>query len=803
MSKLVTLTIDGKQVTVPAGTLIVDAAKQVGVDIPVFCYHPKMEPAGMCRMCLVEVGRPVIDRATGQPVLDEDGQPQIRFFPKLETACTNPVSEGMVVKTQTEKAAAGRKEILEFLLTSHPLDCPICDKGGECALQDLTLAHGPAQSRFLFDEKFHNDKHVPLGDLIYLDRERCIQCGRCIRFQKDIAGDAVIQFYHRGRATEIITVSDPGFDSLFSGNTTDICPVGALTTADFRFGARPWELKAAASICSQCPVGCNIVFNTRREVKSGGRVVIKRVMPRQNEEVNELWICDKGRFAAYHYTETENRLTEPLMRTAEGLQPTDWETALDAVSVKMGAVGPQVTVLTSGRLSNEDLFNLKTLADELGGQALLYTDMGGGEWTQRYGLSAGDDLGALGADDAVVVVAADLYEEAPVWYLRVKAAAERGARLFVLNTRGTRLDKYASQVQRYAPGEAVAAVQSLPVDELQAARRLVVFYGADGLGRKQTEALAAACGGLLEATGHENGLVAVWPRVNDQGAWELGFRPAEDLAAALADQVVYIVGADPAGDDPALAAALQAANAVIVQDLVSTATAQMADVVLPAQAYTEREGSYTSGERRVQRFYPAVPPQGQARADYAIVAQIAAKLGIQMEGRSARLVMERIAAAVPAFADITYGTLSAVRAQSPQVDPYYTGTAYRNGQGMGAYLARVGDLVPSPVAAAAAPSAGEGLLALPFSRAYDRGSTVWPSVLLRARIGDPFVVLHPADADRLGLNGQARLQLGGQEYAVAVVRDETVTAGTVLVPRSMGLPIHAPQTVSLAAQSER
>ncbi len=803
MSKLVTLTIDGKQVTVPAGTLIVDAAKQVGVDIPVFCYHPKMEPAGMCRMCLVEVGRPVIDRATGQPVLDENGQPQIRYFGKLETACTNPVSEGMVVKTQTEKATAGRKEILEFLLTSHPLDCPICDKGGECALQDLTLAHGPAQSRFLFDEKFHNDKHVPLGDLIYLDRERCIQCGRCIRFQKDVAGDAVIQFYHRGRATEIITISDPGFDSLFSGNTTDICPVGALTTADFRFGARPWELKAAASICSQCPVGCNIVFNTRREVKSGGQVVIKRVMPRQNEEVNELWICDKGRFAAYHYAESEDRLTAPLMRRgADELQPVDWETALDAVSVKMGAVGPQVTVLASGRLSNEDLFNLKALADDLGGKALLYSDMGGGEWTLRYGLSQGDNLGELGAEDAIVVAAADLYEEAPIWYLRVKAAAERGARLYVLNTRDTRLDKYASQTVRYASGQETAAVEDLPVDELKSARRLVVFYGADGLGRDGSAALAAACGGLLEATGHENGLVAVWPRVNDQGAWELGFRPADDLAAAFKDQVVYIVGADPAGDDPALAEALKAANAVIVQDLFLTATAQLADVVLPARAYTEREGTYTSGERRVQRFYPATPPRGESRPDYAITAQIAAKLGIDMEGRGARLVMERIAAAQPAFAEITYGKLAEVREQYPLVDPYYTGTAYRNGQGMGLHLSRVTDLSPQ-AAAAAAPSAGEGLLALPFSRAYDRGTTVWPSALLRTRIGEPFVVLHPSDAERLGLNGTARLQLGGQEYAVAVVRDEGVTAGTVLVPRSMGLPIHAPQSVSLAAQSER
>ena len=243
MAKQVTLTIDGKQVTVDDQTLVVDAAKSAGIDIPVFCYHPKMEPVGMCRMCLVEIGRPMMDRNTGKPILDDKGEPKLQFLPKLETACTNPVSDGMVVYTQSEKAKAGQKSTVEFLLTSHPLDCPICDKGGECPLQNLTMAHGPGKSRFLYDEKMHLAKNVPLGELIYLDQERCIQCARCIRFQDEVAGDAVLGFDDRARSTKIVSLSDPGFDSVFSGNTTDICPVGALTTADFRFGARPWELR--------------------------------------------------------------------------------------------------------------------------------------------------------------------------------------------------------------------------------------------------------------------------------------------------------------------------------------------------------------------------------------------------------------------------------------------------------------------------------------------------------------------------------------------------------------------------------
>ncbi len=456
MANPVSLTIDGQSITVPNGTLIVNAAKKIGIDIPVFCYHPKMEPVGMCRQCLVEVGRPVMDRATGQPVL-EDGKPKISFGPKLETACTTPVSEGMLVLTKSDKARASQKEILEFLLTSHPLDCPVCDKGGECPLQNLTMAHASPQSRYIYDEKSHAGKHVPLGDLIWLDRERCIQCARCIRFQEEIAGEPVLAFYQRARATDIITNSEPGFDSVFSGNTSDICPVGALTTADFRFGARPWEMKAAASICAQCPVGCNLTFNTRREAKSDGKVAIKRVMPRQNEAVNEIWMCDKGRFA-YHYTEAADRLAQPLVKKDASLSSASWTESLHAVSQALSAARKNSVILASGRLSNEDLFNLKQLADGLGGEALFYTHLGGGELTTSFGVSAGTNFSAMGTGTTILVVASDLYNEAPVWFLRVKQAAERGATLIVVNARATKLDRFSKFAVRYSYGDEVETV---------------------------------------------------------------------------------------------------------------------------------------------------------------------------------------------------------------------------------------------------------------------------------------------------------------------------------------------------------
>ncbi len=687
MAKIISLTIDGHAVSVPEGTLIVNAAKRIGIDIPVFCFHPKMEPVGMCRQCLVEVGRPVIDRATGQPVMEGD-RPKIGFGPKLETACTTPVSEGMVVLSQSEKARSSQKEILEFLLTSHPLDCPVCDKGGECPLQNLTLAYGPSASRYLFDEKHHAEKHVALGDKIFLDRERCIQCGRCVRFQENVAGDPVLAFYQRGRNTDIITSSDPPFDSIFSGNTTDICPVGALTTADFRFGARPWEMKAAASICSLCPVGCNLTFNTRREAKSGGRVVIKRAMPRQNEAVNEIWICDRGRFG-WHYTESEARLAQPMVRKNGRLEAASWKDALALAGSRLAASKKETVFLATGRLANEDLFNIKQLAERLGGEALLYTPAAGGELTTKYGFSTGSDLSALGAGTILLVVAADLYHAAPVWHLRVKQAAERGAALVIVNAAETKLDKYARKVIHCTPEAIVSKVRGLAQelgDLLTAAENLVVFFGGDA-----STDLASACATLLESRRGKpnNGLVGVWKHANDQGALELGFKPAAGLAKSLKGKTVYLAAADPAGADPQLAAALREAEAVIVQELFLSETAKLAEVVLPAQAFTEREGTYTTGERRVQRFYPAVSPRGAARPDFVITALLAKELGIELESRSARLVMDQIAAAEPAFAGISYGKLAEVAEQWPLIgrnDLYYGGTSYQNSQGLGMHL---------------------------------------------------------------------------------------------------------------------
>jgi len=797
---LVTLTIDGKEVTVPEGTLVVDAAKQVGIEIPVFCYHPKIEPAGMCRMCLVEVGEPKRDRATGEIVRDENGEPVIEFRPKLETSCTLPVSEGMVVRVMSEKAVEARREIVEFLLTSHPLDCPICDKGGECSLQNLAMEHGPDKSRFEYEDKKHLPKHVPLGDLIFLDEERCI-----------------------------LSYSDPGFDSYFSGNTTDICPVGALTTVDFRFGARPWELNASASLCTHCPVGCNLMLNTRREAASGGREVIKRVMPRQNEAVNEIWICDKGRFA-HHFATSPERLQAPLVRRDGALVESTWPEARAKAAEGLKGAAEGLVGVASGRLSNEDLAAFRRLVEELGGQAHLYEEMAGGDLVQQVGLARGSNLGSLGQGDAIVVIASELYEEAPIWWLRVIQAVKRGATLVVLNARSTRLDGYAKYILRHETGAAAATVlgllqgvsgekslQAYAKDEfapaakaLKDAEHLVIFYGGEGLDREASAAVARACARILQETGHagkvNSGLIAVWPRANTQGAWDMGLRPAEgSLPSALEGaKALYLAGVDPAADSPELVKAIESAGFVVVQELFHTATTELADVVLPASSFVERDGTFTSGERRVQRFFPAISPMGGTKPDWAITADLATAVGVSMEARNAAEIFMNLARQAPGYEGLTYQDLAQTAPQWPPVgeaDLYFGGTAFKNRQGLGVSVgcaAEAGQLTPIEWLEPGTPIGGEWLL-VPITVLYDHGRTVSASDVLRPRLAAKAVRMNPEDLGQLGLDpgSEVELRWNGHTHRLPALAEEGVPRGAVLLPRSLGFPAHTPAAVDV------
>jgi NADH-quinone oxidoreductase subunit G len=469
---------------------------------------------------------------------------------------------------------------------------------------------------------------------------------------------------------------------------------------------------------------------------------------------------------------------------------------------------------------------------------------------------ANEDLSALSADRcilsapgaqewrAVLVVACDLEEEAPIWWLRVKQAADRGVAI-VANPRPTKLERYASHVIRYAYGEEAASVLALVnalsakrpdlpgklslTPEVKAAAQVfaeadnaIVIYGSEGLGLDGSAALAQACANLLISTNHvgrpNNGMLAVWQRANDQGAWELGWRPSPALTDSLkAAKALLVAGANPAGDSPALQSALveaaQSGAFVVVQELFLTETARLADVVFPVQAYTEREGTLTSGERRVQRFFPAVPVRPDCKADFQVAGLLGQRLGFDLEAQSAARVMARIVAGGASLAEVgpnPYRVLAQTQEQWPIIgrsDLYYGGATYENSQGLGFQL------TPAAQRGAAAalswpqapglPEVGDGLLAVPVTLLYDRGETVLPSRLLHQRIPEAFVVLHPDEAQRLRLSsggghfGPAVLEVFGNQYLAEVRVDDALPSGLVLVPRSLGLPVDEPLPVRL------
>jgi NADH-quinone oxidoreductase subunit G len=881
----VTLTINGVTVTVPAGTNVVDAARQVDVAVPVFCYHPRMEPVGMCRMCLVQIGTPQIDRETRQPVLDADGKPVIAMMPKLVTGCTTPVSEGMVVQTTTDEVQFAQKGVLEFLLTSHPLDCPVCDKGGECPLQNLTMQWGPGNSRFDYNDKVHFEKPVPLGDLIYLDRERCILCSRCVRFQDELVDDPVLGFDNRGRNWMIISKSDPPFDSKFSGNTTDICPVGALTTSDFRFKARVWELESKPAVCTLCPVGCNITLDMRHDK-------VMRVMPRENAAVNDIWICDKGRFG-HRFIEHGSRIETPLVRDGDRLVEASWGEALQLVSEKLSAIhaahgGAAIGGLASPRLSNEDLYAFqKFFRDVLESNNLDHRIGAPGEagldnTGALLGVGVGTDLMQLGKGTTVLVVGADPEEEAPLYMLRLRGIAQRGGNLIVANMRPTKLARSATVQLHYAPGATQQFTRALlravyelvggdraqklrhtGLDELRAALNKtqladlaaaagvsedtlkataqafldaengIIVYGAEtcAAGESVTQDLAALAVLAGKAGRANNGLIALLPGGNSRGALDLGVRP--DAAPGYAPlkkaglsaramwsgklRAFYIAGLDPAAELATARAALEAAEFVVVQELFLTATAQLADVVLPAASVAEREGTYTNAERRVQRSRQARPPLAQARADWQIVQQVAELVAERVavraagNGRAGAAVVAdtsgwnyitsgdvaaEIAGRVPGYSGITYAALAATGkpgAWGRQVNEavYYDGTNYENTEGVGLQYPSVAerargsvDIAPRP---ATTPTGERPTLLLAQPLAYDDDALLRGSKL-ESHIPAPHVAISTHDAEKLNIHAGDRVRLvsdaGEVILPARVVID--LPAGLVLVPATIG-----------------
>jgi NADH-quinone oxidoreductase subunit G len=613
--KMVNLTIDGRALTVPDGTLVVEAAKLLGIEIPVFCYHHKLEPVGACRMCLVEI-------APGPPV--------------AQAACIRPVAEGMVVKTQTGMAVQARADVLEFELVNHPLDCPVCDKGGECPLQDFTFRHGYPTSR-IDGPRLHFKKPIPLSENIALDRERCVLCYRCTRYYDEVAWEQELTVAQRGVHSVIASQFDRPLASNFSGNIIDLCPVGALTSRVWRFESRPWDMQHTESICSKCAVGCNVTLWQRR-------AHLVRITSRENDDIDEGWICDRGRF---DYTDVNDpaRLRVPHLR---GIKAT-WAEALTALADGIKGKGSKLGISLPQDLTNEEGFLFRRLLE--GPLRGAKVKMHG-----RTALPApsGDQLMIKEIDDArvIVIVASDIENDVPIVNLRVKkAVTKRGAKLIVIHPDGVDLDRHHHTVHiRNKLGEAAAEVRKLADHELlrEPVGPVAILYG-DGRGSEDAASLVAACAELAGKVGAK--LMPLYRGTNERGSLELGVAGWDSLEGV---EALLSWGPPPTAGIPA------DVKFVAAWDHLPRPENQDAAVVLPATSFAERQGSYTNLEGRVQFLRPAVAAEAPLRESWEVLCELGIALGLDLDYAGIFPIQREVAREVPALAAL---------AQPPSPDP--------------------------------------------------------------------------------------------------------------------------------------
>ena len=658
----ITLTVDGREIEAVEGTMLVDAAKQGDIEIPVFCYEPKLgAPVGACRMCLVE----------------------IEGIPKLQTACSTPVRDGMVVHTRTEQVKEAQNAVVEFLLVNHPLDCPVCDKGGECPLQDISMGWGNDRSRVV-DTKRHFEKPVPLSPLIAIDRERCILCYRCARFSQEVSEDGQLQLLDRGAESYIGTFDDRPYIAPFQGNITELCPVGALTSYTYRFQARPWDIEQGGSVCTLCPSQCNVSFTIRDEQ-------VKRVLARDNEAVDDGWLCDRGRYG-FQAMYSQDRVMNPLRYSDGHPAPADWGSALEAASIGLAAAEGKVAALV-GDASNEEAFIL---------QDLIRNGLGSPDIDSRQATTIGrsqrvrlDDpatqarVADIDHADVILVLGTDPIHSAPAFDLRVRKAVRRnGTALAVATERPSALDGGATEVERIKPGETATYLAGLLgqvkagsgdgiAGLLRNSRHTVVIWG-ERIGRGENgpaaiESLLELAGTLGLAGQEESGLIEIPDVANARGLREVGCLP--DAGPGLAEieagrdvdairaglesgdvRAVVLYGVDPLRDFPDTEGwrrALENADFVIHFTMASTDTTELSDVVFPLESHAEKDGTVTHTEGRLQRVRPAAARPGDIRGGWHVLAELAAAVGYETGINAVPEAFQRITESVPFYAGLT------------------------------------------------------------------------------------------------------------------------------------------------------
>jgi NADH-quinone oxidoreductase subunit G len=684
VSREVTIVIDGREVGATEGEMLHDAAKRGDVEIPVFCYEPKLgDPVGACRMCLVE----------------------IEGIPKLQTSCSTPVRDGMVVHTRTEQVKQAQSAVVEFLLVNHPLDCPVCDKGGECPLQDITMGWGPGKSRVI-DQKRHFQKPIELSPLVAIDRERCILCYRCVRFSQEVSEDSQLQLLERGDRTFVGTFDDRPYVDPFHGNITDLCPVGALTSYTYRFRARPWDIEQAGSVCTLCPSQCNVSFTVRDEQ-------VKRVIARDNPDVDDGWLCDRGRYG-FEMFAAEERVDGPRLRGGA----TTWDEAIAKAGEALSGVSeihpprggsisdaPSTVAAIVGDASNEEGYLVQRILREALGSPHVESRVAGGPNRDTLLALAQPNLSARVRDidtaDAILLIGSDPLHSSPILDLRIRKAMRRnGARLAIATARPTALDGGAAAVTRHAPGGATAYLSELSAslrlgtesgsaseaaDVLRDAKRVVIVWG-ERIAREGEEATTALLdvAAALDLAGQDgSGLLEIPDVTNARGLREAGCLPdagpgltsaplggisapsgaltgkrTEEIREALESgelKALLLFGVDPLRDFPDTAAwqrALAAADHIVCFSTFETATTAMADVVFPLETHAEKDGTVTHPDGRLQRVRPSASRPGDIRPNWGVLAELSLALGHDTGVTSQPSALAALALAVPFYAGI-------------------------------------------------------------------------------------------------------------------------------------------------------
>jgi NADH-quinone oxidoreductase subunit G len=627
-------TIDGREVTAIENTMLVDAAKLGDVEIPVFCYEPKLgAPVGACRMCLVEV----------------------EGIPKLQTACSTPVKDGMVVNTQTDRVQEAQRAVVEFLLINHPLDCPVCDKGGECPLQDISFGWGSGHSRFV-EPKRHFEKPIALSPLIAIDRERCIMCYRCVRFSQELSEDYQLVLRERAAQTYVATFDGTPYVAPFSGNITELCPVGALTSQAYRFRARPWDIEQAGSVCTLCPSQCNVSYTVRDD-----RVL--RVLARPNHDIDDGWLCDRGRFA-YQSSYSGDRVTTPMVRDGGQLRPASWERALDEAAGALRRAGENTGLIAGGGTVSEVGVLAARIAREALGSANI--DSRARDRSDAAVTAALRDA-ALQAKvpdlefaHTVLVLGVEPIDEAPILELRIRKGVRRNrVRLVVATARPSALDAKAEIAVRLAPGDeprvaaqlAFALAGGEAPDDINALAQtlrdggddVVVLYGERVLADPAGGAALVEIAQSLGLSGRDGaGLLGVPAFANGRGLAEAGVVPFDGdgldsagMAAAAARgelAALWLLNVDPADDLPGgelWDTALERASSVVAHAAFLTpGIAEHANVVLPVDLDGERDGTVTHPDGTVQRVRQGVARVGDVQPGWWVMQELGRRLGV-------------------------------------------------------------------------------------------------------------------------------------------------------------------------------